>query len=159
MAIYLLDTNILLRLANQYDVQHRLVTEAVTTLLSQGDNCYVTPQVLTEMWVVATRPADVNGLGWSTEDTHNTIIQLLERFPVAEESSQIFPIWLKLVADSRMRGRRTHDMRIVAVMYASKIKHILTLNPTDFSGVSDITVVRPQDIVEIGKEVDGNADE
>lgn len=31
-------------------------------------------------------------------------------------------------------------------LVTAKINHILTLNPNDFSGVSDITIVRPQDI-------------
>jgi predicted nucleic acid-binding protein len=35
MALYLLDTNIVLRLANADDVQHALVSEAVVRILAQ----------------------------------------------------------------------------------------------------------------------------
>ena len=152
MVEYLLDTNIILRFSNPSDEQHELVTEAVATLLAQGDDCYLTPQVLIEMWVVATRPTNVNGLGWSTEYTREVIDQLLERFPVAEESPLIFPTWLNLVTDNEVKGKRTHDVRIIAVMRASKISYILTLNPKDFSGVSDIVIVHPQDITVSGTE-------
>ncbi len=68
---YLLDTNILLRLSNPSDRQHFLVTTAIATLLKQGDECYLSVQVLIELWVVATRPIDVNGLGWSIEKTRS----------------------------------------------------------------------------------------
>ncbi len=143
IAKYLLDTNVVLRLSNPSDEQHKLVTEAIATLLTQGDECYLTAQVLIELWVVATRPINVNGLGWSAEETRTTINQLLERFPFIEEVSQIFSTWLTLATKNQITGKRTHDVRIVAVMIESGITHILTLNPKDFSGISGITVVHP----------------
>jgi predicted nucleic acid-binding protein len=76
MAKYLLDTNVVLRLSNPSDGQHELVTEAVANLLARADECYLTAQVLIELWVVATRPTNVNGLGWSVEQTRNIIDQL-----------------------------------------------------------------------------------
>lgn len=147
MTRYLLDTNVVLRLCNLSDVQHNLATDAVSCLLTQGDECFLTAQVLIELWVVATRPVEVNGLGWAVEQTRNTIDQLLNRFPLLEESSQIFPNWLDLVTVNRVMGKRTHDIRIVAVMLTHGITHLLTFNPSDFVAPSGITVVRPQDLV------------
>jgi predicted nucleic acid-binding protein len=141
---YLLDTNVVLRLSNPSDDQHELVTEAIATLLTQGDECYLISQVLIELWVVATRPINVNGLGWSIEETRTIINQLLERFPFIEEVPQIFSTWLTLVTENQITGKRTHDVRIVASMIESGITHILTLNPKDFSGISGITVVQPK---------------
>ena len=148
MIKYLLDTNIVLRFSNPSDTQHSLAKEAVANLLIHGDECYLTVQILIELWVVATRPINVNGLGWSIEQTRNVIDQLLERFPVADETSQIFPNWLNLVTENQIKGKRTHDARVVAVMLASDISHILTLNPNDFSGIPEITVVHPQEILD-----------
>ena len=71
-------------------------------------------------------------LGWLIEQTHNVIDQLLDSFPVAEEVSQIFPTWLNLVTENQVKGKRTHDARLVAVMFASGVSHILTLNPNNF---------------------------
>jgi predicted nucleic acid-binding protein len=146
----LLDTNIILRFSNPSDVQHELVTNAVAAVLAQGDECYLAPQVLIEMWVVATRPTDVNGLGWSTTYTRNVIDQLMKRFPLAEEVPQLFPTWLDIVSTNRILGKRTHDARIAALMKTSDISHILTLNPNDFANISDITVVHPQNIIGVG---------
>ena len=39
MALYLLDTNIVLRLAHADDVQHELVSEAVSKILAQEQEC------------------------------------------------------------------------------------------------------------------------
>lgn len=147
MTKYLLDTNIIVRFSNPDDDRHQLVSEAVATLLMRSDECCLTAQVLIEFWVVATRPIDVNGLGWSAEQTYNTIAQLLNRFPMLEEKTSVFMIWLNLVTQNQVKGKRTHDIRLVAVMLASGIDHILTLNPSDFAGMSGITIVRPQAIV------------
>ncbi|MBW4461531.1 MAG: type II toxin-antitoxin system VapC family toxin [Nodosilinea sp. WJT8-NPBG4] len=148
MAKYLLDTNIVLRFSNPSDEQHGLVTEAVATLLMQGHECYLTAQVLIELWVVATRPTEVNGLGWSIEQTCQVIDQLIVRFPLVEEGPQILWTWLTLVTGNEIKGKRTHDARIAAVMAVADISHILTLNPSDFAGILGVSTVRPQDIDE-----------
>lgn len=147
MTRYLLDTNVVLRFCNPSDVQYRLATDAISCLLTQGDECFLTAQVLIELWVVATRPVEVNGLGWAVEETRSTIDQLLNRFPLLEESSQIFPNWLELVTVSRVTGKRTHDVRIVAVMLAHGVTHLLTFNPSDFIASVGITIVCPQELV------------
>ena len=147
MTTYLLDTNIILRFSNPSDAQHHLVTNAVATLLEQGDECILAPQVLIEMWVVATRPTDVNGLGWSTIYTRNMIQQLMNRFPFVEETPQIFSNWLNIVSQNQIVGKKTHDARIIAVMRSAKINHILTLNPKDFTNIPDLIVVHPSELV------------
>jgi predicted nucleic acid-binding protein len=146
MTKYLLDTNVVLRLSNPSDDQHELVTEAIATLVMQGDECYLIAKVLIELWVVATRPINVNGLGWSAKETRITINQLLERFPFTEEVPQIFSTWLTLVTENQITGKRTHDVRIIAAMIESGITHVLTLNPKDFLGISGITVVHPRSV-------------
>jgi len=146
MTKYLLDTNVVMRFCNSSDVQHKLAANAISRLLMQSDECFLVTQVIIEFWVVATRPTQVNGLGWTVEQTRSTIDQLLDRFPVLEESPQIFPNWLNLVTTNRVMGKRTHDIRIIAAMLANKITHLLTFNPSDFTGVSSITITHPQDL-------------
>lgn len=146
MTRYLLDTNVIMRFCNPNDVHHDLATNAISCLLTQEDECYITAQVLVEFWVVATRPVEVNGLGWTVEQTRSTIDQLLDRFQLLEESSQIFPTWLGVVTANKVMGKRTHDARIIAVMLAHGITHILTFNPSDFRLMPDIIIVRPQEL-------------
>jgi len=146
MTRYLLDTNVVMRFCNPSDIQHQLATNAISRLLMQSDECALVAQVVIEFWVVATGPTQVNGLGWSIEQTRSTIDQLLDRFPLLEETPQIFPNWLNLVTTNKVMGKRTHDARIVAAMLANGITHLLTFNPSDFAGISSITVTHPQDL-------------
>lgn len=146
MTRYLLDTNVVMRFCNPSDVQHELATDAISRLLMQSDECLLVTQVIIEFWVVATRPTQVNGLGWTVEQTRSTIDQLLDRFLFLEESPQIFPNWLNLVTTNRVMGKRTHDARIIAAMLANEITHLLTFNPSDFAGISSITIIHPQDL-------------
>jgi predicted nucleic acid-binding protein len=48
MTCYLLDTNILLRASDPSSPSYTLAVEAVSRLLSQGDECVITAQVLIE---------------------------------------------------------------------------------------------------------------
>lgn len=43
-------------------------------------------------------------------------------------------------------GKRAHDARIIAAMLANGITHLLTFNPSDFEGISSITIIHPQDL-------------
>jgi hypothetical protein len=61
----LLDTNILGRIVEVGHPQHRVASDATDALRRNGDAPCLLPQVLYELWVVATRPTAVNGLGFS----------------------------------------------------------------------------------------------
>ena len=61
----LLDANILLRMIEPLNEHHRSAVDAVAMLRASGETPCLTPQVLYELWVVATRPVAVNGLGLS----------------------------------------------------------------------------------------------
>ncbi|MFM7409056.1 MAG: PIN domain nuclease, partial [Cuspidothrix sp.] len=64
-----------------------------------------------------------------------------------KDSEDIFPNWLNLVTINKVMGKRTHDVRIVAVMLAYQVTHILTFNPSDFLLTTSIVVVRPQELL------------
>lgn len=108
--------------------------------------CFLTAEVLVELWVIATPPVAVNGLGRAVEQTRSIIDQLLNRFPLLEESPHIFPNWLELVTVNKLISKRTHDVRIVATMLAHETTYLLTFNPSDFAVTSDITIVQPEDL-------------
>jgi hypothetical protein len=60
---YLVATNILTRLADPPHAMHQQAVDAVALLIQQGHKLHIVAQSLYEFWVVATRPANVNGLG------------------------------------------------------------------------------------------------
>jgi len=69
MAYCLLDTNILLYLANSAASERQAAKGAVTGMLAAGDRLAIAAQVLFEFWSVATRPVSANGLGWTAPQT------------------------------------------------------------------------------------------
>jgi predicted nucleic acid-binding protein len=119
----------------------------VNLIIRQGGKCLITPQVLIEFWAVATRPLNVNGLGWTAKKTQEEINQILSQFSLLEETPDIFPLWFQLVTDYNIKGKRTHDLRLLAVMKAHNITHLLTFNSEDFIPLPNITIVQPQDFI------------
>lgn len=147
MSAYLLDTNILLRMCDGNASTHLLAGEATAQLLRQEHQVYLTSQNLIEFWVVATRPHEVNGLGWDLEKTNHEVVQILAQFPLLEDNSKIFEYWLNIVTTNQLKGKRVHDARLVAVMLAHGITHLLTFNPKDFKDIAGIIVMHPQTVI------------
>lgn len=147
MAKYLFYTNILLRLSDRISANYALARDATYILIEQGHKCCLTSQIIIEFWVVATRPTEVNGLGWTPERTKNQINQFLNRFTLLEETPEIFTLWFQLVTDYNIKGKRTHDIRLLAVMKAHSITHLLTFNPDDFVPLLNIIILQPQDFL------------
>lgn len=147
MTRYLLDTNILLRLSDAASSDQSLMFSAIAQILTQSQECCITAQVLIELWVVATRPRNVNGLGWTIEQTDTAIAQLSLQFALLPETEAIYPTWRNLVNTHRIKGKRTHDLRLIAVMLTHNVTHLLTLNPRDFPSLAEIKIVQPQDLL------------
>lgn len=129
MTNYLLDTNILLRSRDIASPDYNLVDHTIRYLISNNHRCFITSQVLIEFWVVATRQLAVNGFGWTPDETERTLQMLINQFEWLEETPDIFRLWFSLATTHKISGKRTHDLRIQAVLLAHNISHILTLNP------------------------------
>jgi len=144
MANYLLDTNVLLRMSDSTSPMNLLASQTAAQLLEQNNQLFITSQIIIEFWVVATRPVNVNGFGWDIEKTQNEVEQILNQFPQLQETPKIFAHWLDLVTRYQLQGKRVHDARLVAVMLANEVTHLLTFNPNDFQAIDEITVFAPK---------------
>jgi predicted nucleic acid-binding protein len=154
MAGHLLDTNIALRSANSADSEHELVVRAVSALIARGEPIYLTAQVIIEFWAVATRPANVNGLGWDLEFVAAEVERLLDQFPLLEEGPAILPRWMQLVTTLGIQGKQVHDARLVAVMLHHGISHVVTLNVDHFRRFGGITPVHPSALAGAPEQVE-----
>jgi predicted nucleic acid-binding protein len=143
---YLLDTNILLRWVQPSDPMNAAATGSVKELLRRGESLYVTPQNYVEFWSVATRPANVNGLGMTPAEADAEIQHLEGLFPLLPDIPAVYAEWRQIVLSVGVSGPRAHDARLAAVMRAHGITHVLTFNPADFQSFPGITIVRPQDV-------------
>jgi len=147
---YLVDTSILVRLANSDDAQHAITLSAVLGLHRRGETLHVTPQVLIEFRNVATRPTNLNGLGLPVEVVENQTALFEAVFPLLEEGPHIFPAWKSLVHEVGVIGKQVHDVRLVSVCQTCGVSHLLTFNDSDFKRfvgfVPKLVVVNPKSI-------------
>ena len=143
----LLDTNVVLRLADMSTPEYKLVLQAIDHLSRRRVIPVLAPQVLIEFWVVATRPIEVNGFGWCPSVVSNAIERLRQRFRLLSENPELLDRWLEIVTVFNLRGKRAHDARLAAIALLNDVSQILTLNTRDFSGIDGITAIHPVDVI------------
>jgi predicted nucleic acid-binding protein len=108
----------------------------------------VAPQNLVELWVVATRPIEQNGLGLAPEAAAAELSRIRGMFALLPETPAVFPAWEALVLRHRVSGKPAHDARLVAAMQVHELNAILTFNTADFSRYPYLHVVHPADVAE-----------
>jgi predicted nucleic acid-binding protein len=147
---YLIDTNVLGRLANLTDAHHAVAAHAIVELHRRGEVLHLTPQVLIEFRNIATRPLALNGLGLSTVDTEAQAAGFETAFPLLPETPDIYPAWKALVGALGIIGKQVHDARLVAVCHVHAITHLLTFNVADFTRMAGfgpgLVVVHPASV-------------
>ena len=95
--IFLIDTNVLLRLVQQDHAMHGEARRAAATLLRQKNQLSIVAQNLIEFWAVATRPRASNGLALSIADTAAHIKTFQTTFTLLPDDRAIFLEWERLV--------------------------------------------------------------
>ena len=144
---YLLDTSILVRLANVADALHPVADAAVAKLFLGNQLLHVAPQNLIEFRSVATRPSAANGLGLSSTEAETKSAIFETSFMLLTETPDIFPAWKALVSRLGVIGKQVHDARLVAVCQVHQVTNLLTFNTNHFatlaSGVPGLSVVDP----------------
>jgi len=143
---YLIDTNVLVRLAQPKNPDQRETRRALGTLRRHPEFLGIIPQNLIEFWAVATRPASSNGLDLTVDETARQIGKLKALFTLLPDSSDIFGEWERLVLQHQVSGKQAHDARLVAAMNVHKVTHLLTFNTADFKRYDGISVVSPSSV-------------
>ncbi len=147
---HLIDTNVLVRLANIADASHAVAARAVLELHRRGEVLYLTSQVLIEFRNVATRPKELNGLGLSTVDAQAQATGFETAFPLLAETPDIYPAWKSLVETLGVIGKQVHDARLDAVCHAHRVTHLLTFNAGHFARMANygpgLAVVGPANV-------------
>jgi len=144
---YLIDTNILLRLAKRNDPDRALVLTALQKLKSQNEALCYTTQVLVEFWNVCTRPLMARGgLGLTLEATDRKARLIEKQFRLLPESLATHQEWRRLVKFHNVKGVQVHDTMLAAVMNVYGINNLLTFNTPDFKRFGNLYVVSPADV-------------
>jgi predicted nucleic acid-binding protein len=133
MVMYLVDTNILLRILHRTDPRHRMARSVARTLRMNGHALQAAPQNFTEFWNACTRPISHNGFGLTPTATER-LLRIAERlFPLLQDAPAIYPEWRRLVVDYGVSGVQVYDARLAAAMIVHHVTHILTFNTADFA--------------------------
>ena len=147
MTTALLDTNVLIRLDHVGNPDREIARQAIERLVDEQHHLRTVPQVLYEYWVVVTRPAESNGLGFSTSDAEKMLGDLKELFPPFRDERGILEPWEDLVVQHQCQGKVAHDARLVAAMIRHGLAHLVTFNDKHFSRFTGIAAVTPNAIV------------
>ena len=144
---YLIDTNVLMRSLFPAHPQHQVSRDAFNALRRQGEELILVPQNYYEFWVVATRPASENGLGFTVAEAIKEFKKMRTHFKTVTDTPAILDAWETVVTKHGVMGKNGHDARFVAAMLIHGISHFLTFNMKDFQRYTEITVQTPQDIL------------
>ena len=146
----LVDTNIPLRIAQVGHPHRQAALDALQRLtLRDHEHFAIAPQSLYEMYVVLTRPASVNGFGYTSQQAAAEIAATRSLFELLPETAQVYPAWEGLIATHGPLGKRAHDLRLVALMIQHRVGKLLTFNDADFRSVTEIEAVNPFDVLAI----------
>ncbi|HET9283391.1 MAG TPA: PIN domain-containing protein [Candidatus Angelobacter sp.] len=146
VSAYLLDTNVILRLYHPHSPEFPFIRKAITSLHRTNVGLYYFSQNLIEFWSVSTRPISQNGYGLSPAETDQNAKQIEKAFILLPEVKTIHNEWRRLVVDYGVSGAKVHDARLVAGMIAHGIRHILTLDESDFARYTEVIAVSPKNI-------------
>lgn len=137
----LLDTGVLLRAFDGANPETRSIRRLLRALLLRPERLVVSVQNVAEFWNVATRPADRNGYGLSSERVARQLALIERVCDLVVESAKSYRIWKELLSKHAIAGVAVHDARLVSVMMAQGISTIYTLNSRDFRRYGDISVL------------------
>jgi predicted nucleic acid-binding protein len=139
----LVDTNILGRLSQAGHPMQPVASHAAKTLLDQGHELRTVPQVLYEYWAIATRLAEENGIGLTIAEAQSRLDEFKILLPPLRDERGILEPWEELVVNRQVRGKPTHDARLVAAMQRHSLTHLLTFTVDDFKRFPEIKPLHP----------------
>ncbi len=132
-----LDTNVLLAATDEARQEHEHAVAALNVWPASGLVLYTSGQILREYLVVATRPADHNGLGMARQDAIANIRALRARLNVLAEDVKVSNRLLELLDEVECAGKQIHDANVVATMLVHGIDTVVTSNIDDFARFED----------------------
>ena len=139
--VVFVDTNVLLSATDESRSHHREACWLIAGSGSRGLHLAASGQILREYLVVATRPAEVNGLGLAVVDATANLYQFLRHLHTYDETEAVAKRLRDLGLSQGLRGKRFHDANIVATMAAHGIRTLVTENEDDFAAFGEIDTV------------------
>lgn len=121
---------------------HQIANEKIQRLWRDGNELWISRQVLREFIATVTRP-QVFGNPQPISTVVDRVRFFQTQFKVAEDNAQVTANLLALVNQVSVGGKQLHDANIVATMQTYGITHLLTHNIADFNRFARFITVLP----------------
>ena len=148
-----MDTSCLLRLPVLTDTRRAITLNALSRLTGMGEPLTVARQNYVEFRSVATRPANVNGLGMTPEEADAELDTMEGLFLPLSDTDAVYAAWRDLCRRAAVSGKQVHDTRIAAVCLVFSVSIILTWNPKDFKRfeplIPGLRVLTPEEVMQL----------
>lgn len=141
----LLDTNILLRIFNEGDAAQESIRQGMIRLIDDGLTVCICTQGLVEVWCSATKPKTGNGFGMEPARARQLVDRLAATFTLLPDPPDLFNYWVELCTRHEVRGRQVYDARLAAIMLATGVTKLVTLNGIDFRRYPHVEIIKPTD--------------
>ena len=105
----MLDTNVLLAATDEGRAEHRYALTIMNEWAAGDTTLCISGQILREYLVVATRPAEQNGLGLKPADAMSNVRSFRERTAFVAEDARVADRLQGLLADVECSGKQVHD--------------------------------------------------
>lgn len=137
----LLDTNVLLEATDEGRPLHAKAMALFQNAPADGVDLFIGTQVIREYLVVATRPVENNGLGMSTATALDNIERFRKRASLIAESLRAGEVFLEWVGRFEIRGKKLHDLQILATASVAGVDALVTANQQDFPNPSPLRIL------------------
>jgi predicted nucleic acid-binding protein len=129
----LVDTNVLLSATAPSRADHEAATRVLNLWPGRGVRLCTSGQILREYLVVATRPAELNGLELDVRQACENVSSIRARARYLDETFSVFARLAELVTRLECSGKQIHDANVVATALAHDVGAIVTANVGDFA--------------------------
>lgn len=143
------DTNVLLSATDRSRPRHSEARDLFRAFREGGNTLALSGQIVREYLVVATRPAEVNGLGMNAADALHNISRIATRAIYCEETEAVSARLRALIGIYSLCGKRIHDANVVATMAEHDIGWLITENKPDFEVFREIQTLDLGELSEV----------
>ena len=137
----LVDTNVLLEATDESRRFHVQAQNLFRHASRDGIDLFLGTQVLREYLVVATRPLENNGLGMTTELALENIKRFQKRVSLVAETLQAAETFVEWAGQYRIRGKKLHDLQILATAFVGGLNGLITANEKDYPESTPLTII------------------
>ncbi len=135
-----LDTNILVYLVDEENEFHPAVKEIFENTLKEEYEIWISRQILREYAVVISRKELVEKPLRARQVTDD-IARWEQSFNVIDETQEVTDNLKYLILNYNVKGKRIHDVNIVASMMTRSIPLLFTFNVKDFKAFKEIQLL------------------